>query len=169
MADTFILIAKTVVGSGGSGSLSFTSIPSTYTDLCLLVSARNTSGGENCSITLNGSSSSFTLKGINGDGSTYSSYSRTDNLNAFLSDGSGNTANTFSSVSVYFPNYASGTYKPYLIDSLTENNAAGATATLQAGLWSDASAISSMSFAAGNGSGTFAQYTSAYLYGIKSS
>jgi hypothetical protein len=107
------------------------------------------------------------MRGLGGDGSTTFSYSRTDNLNVFLSDGSGNTANTFSSVSVYFPNYAGSANKSYSIDSLTENNAAGATATLQAGLWSNTAAINSMSFAAGNGSGTFAQYTTAYLYGVK--
>jgi hypothetical protein len=169
MANTYTLIASSTVGVGGALSFSFSSIPATYTDLCLLVSARNLTGGENCSITINGSTSNFSLRGLGADGSSAYSYSRTDNLNVFLSDGSGNTANTFSNTSIYFPNYAGSTYKSYSIDTVVENNATGASMAIQAGLWSNTAAITSLSFAAGNGTGTFAQYTTAYLYGIKNS
>jgi hypothetical protein len=169
MPNTFELIASTTVPTIlGAVNLSFTSIPNTYTDLCLVLSMRNlTGGGENASITLNGSSSGFTMKGIYGDGSTNGSYGRSDNLNAVLSDGSFNTANTFSSSQFYFPNYAGSNNKSYGSESLTENNATGATATMQAGLWSNSAAISSIVIAATNGAGTFAQYTTAYLYGVK--
>jgi hypothetical protein len=35
MANTFELIASSTVGSGGAANIDFTSIPATYTDLCL--------------------------------------------------------------------------------------------------------------------------------------
>jgi hypothetical protein len=169
MANTLELISSVTVGSGGASTIAFSSIPSTFTDLYLQISARNSSGGENTSIAINGSTSGFSLRGLGGDGSSVFAYSRSDNLNVFLADGSGNTANTFSSVSIYFPNYAGSTNKSYSIESLTENNATGATATLQAGLWSNTAAINAFTFSAGNGSGVFAQYTTAYLYGISNS
>jgi len=169
MANTMTLIASSTVGVGGALSFNFSSIPATYTDLCLVVSARNLTGGENCSITINGSTSSFSLRGMGGDGSTTYSYSVSGNTNVFLSDGSGNTANIFSNTSIYFPNYAGSTYKSYSIETAVENNATGASMGIQAGLWSNTAAITSLSFAAGNGTGTFAQYTNAYLYGINNS
>lgn len=168
MANTFELIASTTVPTIlGAANISFSSIPSTFTDICVVISARNLTGGENCTLTINGSSSGFTLRGLGGDGSITYSYSRTDNLNVVLSDGSGNTANTFASSQVYFPNYAGSTNKSYSIETMTENNATGATIGVQAGLWSNSAAINALVFAAGNGSGTFAQYTTAYLYGVK--
>ena len=40
MATTFTKIASVTVGSGGASSIDFTSIPSTYTDLCVKLSTR---------------------------------------------------------------------------------------------------------------------------------
>ena len=40
MANTFVLLASTTVGSGGASSIDFTSIPATYTDLVVKVSGR---------------------------------------------------------------------------------------------------------------------------------
>jgi hypothetical protein len=42
MANTFTLIASSTVGSGGAASIDFTSISSTYTDLVVKLSLRNT-------------------------------------------------------------------------------------------------------------------------------
>ena len=41
MATTYTLISSVTVGSGGAASIEFTSIPSTYTDLVLKLSARS--------------------------------------------------------------------------------------------------------------------------------
>ena len=40
MAVTFTQIASVTVGSGGAASIDFTSIPSTYTDLCIKTSIK---------------------------------------------------------------------------------------------------------------------------------
>jgi len=42
MANTYTLIDKGEVGSGGSSAITFTSIPSTYTDLKLVFTGRIT-------------------------------------------------------------------------------------------------------------------------------
>jgi len=40
MPDTFVKIATVTVGSGGAATMAFSSIPSTYTDLCIKMSSR---------------------------------------------------------------------------------------------------------------------------------
>jgi hypothetical protein len=42
MANTYEAIATVEVGSGGAADIEFTSIPGTYTDLVLKLSARGT-------------------------------------------------------------------------------------------------------------------------------
>jgi hypothetical protein len=166
MPNTFELIASTTLGSAAS-SIDFTSIPSTYTDLCVLLSTRNSSTNLNNSIGINGSTSNFSLRVLGGDGSSTYSASRTDNLNAFLSTESGNTSNTFASTYFYFPNYAGSTNKSYSVDNVTENNGSGAYAQLLAGLWSQTAAINRITFYAGNGASNFVTNSTAYLYGVK--
>jgi hypothetical protein len=52
MADTYTLISSVTVGAGGASSIDFTSIPATYTDLLIKVSARGASGASNITGTL---------------------------------------------------------------------------------------------------------------------
>ena len=61
MPNTFTLIASSTVGAGGASSIDFTSIPSTYTDLCLKVSARSTATDTNVNmyVKFNGSTSGY--------------------------------------------------------------------------------------------------------------
>jgi hypothetical protein len=168
MANTYVQIGSTVtVGSGGAASIDFTSIPSTYTDLQLVYSARCVSGGPaGILLTLNGSTSSFTARYLRGDGSSASS--STFNRYVGAANGSGDTASSFSSNAVYIPNYAGSTNKSYSVDSVTENNGTTAYQTMIAGLWSNTSAITSLSLTV-DASLTFAQYSTASLYGIKNS
>jgi len=167
MANTMTLISSVTVGSGGASSIDFTSIPSTYTDLCIVLSTRNSSTILNNSIGINGSTANFSLRVVGGDGSAPYSANRSDNLNAFLSTESGNTASTFANTTFYFPNYAGSTNKSYSVDNVTENNATGAYAQLLAGLWSQSAAINRITFYAGNAASTFVQFSTAYLYGVK--
>jgi hypothetical protein len=163
MANTFEIIDKVTVGSGGAASITFSSIPSTYTDLLLMISARATN--TSMLITLNSSGTGFTVKAIEGDGA--SAYSFNQTRFSGNTSPSGSTANTFNNVQMYFPNYTSSNYKSYSIDSVSENNGTTAYTDLIAGLWSDTSAITSLTLSAQ--SGTFSEYSSFYLYGIKNS
>ena len=170
MANTMTLIQSVTVPSGGSASIDFTSIPSTYTDLCVLVSTRNTSGNYDSSyLRFNSSATGYSTKYLVGDGSAASSGNggSTQILMAFITDGSTNTANTFGNASVYIPNYAGSNYKSVSIDGAAETNATGVGMGLTAGLWSNTSAITAVNII--SASGTFAQYSTAYLYGIRNS
>jgi hypothetical protein len=169
MANTYTAIATTTVGSGGASSVDFTSIPGTYTDLAVKLSLRTTGATQNCSVAFNGSTANFSQRQIGSDGSSAYSASRTDNLNVVLANGTGYTATTWASNEIYIPNYAGSTYKSFSTESVTENNAAAGDTVMRAHLWSNTAAITSITVSAGNGSGTFAQYSTATLYGIKNS
>lgn len=165
MANTYVLIASSTVGSGGAANIEFTSIPSTYTDLLLKVKVRMTSTYDLFWIRFNGVTTNLSGRSLQGDGGSPASYieapyGRVNN--------NGTTSNTFSSTDIYIPNYAGSNYKSVSVDSASENNSGSAYLTLGAGLWSSTSAITSIQIVP-NGGDTFVQYSTAFLYGIKNS
>jgi hypothetical protein len=76
------------------------------------------------------------------------------------------TANTFGNTSIYIPNYRSSAAKSFSVDAVTENNATLAYQNIQAGLWNNSAAITSISISFLSG-GNWAQGSSASLYGIR--
>ena len=166
MANTFELIASSTVGSGGAASIDFTSIPSTYTDLQVVASIRG-AGSYELWGTINSSSSGYTNRFVYGTGSaTASGTYQTTVLYLGEVEYSTQTASTFSSHSIYIPNYANTSYaKSLSTESVQENNATASYAYMVASLWNNTSAITS--FTIKPSSGTFAQYSTAYLYGVK--
>ena len=164
MATTFIKIASVTVGSGGAASMDFTSIPSTYTDLCLMLSARSSRANTNDTLTLQLNSTNITGRRIYGDGSTPAS----DTVPQILPPAGTSTSNTFGSTTFYIPNYASTSqYKSVSIDDTMENNATASYMDLIAGIYSSNSAVTSITLDVDNGN--FVQYSTATLYGIKNS
>ena len=168
MATTFVKIATVTVGAGGASTMSFSSIPSTYTDLQLLISARGSNTNYWAALSLNGSSANFTLKNAQGTGSNAYSNADTTNALSFHQDSSAMTANTFASTSFYIPNYTSSNYKSISNETVQETNATEAYAELTAMLWSNTAAINSITLTSGGG-GNFVQYSTATLYGISKS
>jgi hypothetical protein len=172
MPNTFELIASSTVGSGGAASIDFTSIPSTYTDLKLQISIRSARAANQDSILLsiNGSTSNFTyrqLYGGAGGGSIVTGSASGSVSFVGIVPAANNTASTFSSQDIYMPNYLSSNNKSYSVDSASENNAAtNWQLDLIAELWSVTSAITSLGLTSQNGA-NFAQYSTAYLYGVK--
>jgi hypothetical protein len=172
MANTFELIASSTVGSGGASAITFSSIPSTYTDLSVALSVRSGASFTRrvLALTFNGSTNDYSDRYLLGNGSAASS--GTDsypqaNILIWDAPAATATANTFSNINVYIPNYAStSTYKSVSNDGAAEDNATAGILGLAAGLYSLNTAISSISFAV---SGNFVQYSTAYLFGIKSS
>ena len=171
---TMTLIASVTVGSGGASSIDFTSIPSTYTDLCVKVSARSASTSgiavDNLLAQFNGNTSSvYSEKGLGGNGSSVYSqgYSRTV-VGVGLLNSNSSTSNTFGSTDIYIPNYAGSTYKSTSADGATENNATASWVEMDAGLFSNTSAISSIKLLTLSGN-NFLQYSTFYLYGISNS
>jgi hypothetical protein len=164
--SAWTVIQHTEVGSGGAANITFSSIPATYTDLLILVSPRGESANTSRYLRLDINSSgvsSVSYRWLNGTGSTVNSYSSTGDLVAV--NAGNNTANTFSNVLIYIPNYAGNTNKSISIDAVMENNATYSEQTITAALWSNTAAITSIALAL-NGPDEFNQYSSATLYGI---
>ena len=171
---TFIKIASVTVGSGGASSIDFTSIPGTYTDLCIKASLRSTVSQTNDYgiIQFNGDTgSNYPWLQLAGNGNAASTSSGTSTGALVLRYSAANaTANTFGSDELYIPNYAGSSYKSISTDTVSENNgsaASDAIASLWAGLWNNTAAITSLSLKPA--SGNFVQYSTAVLYGINKS
>lgn len=172
MGYSEFLISSVTVGSGGASSIDFTSIPSTYTDLKLVLNARTNRSAvnNNCFITFNSSSASnYNDRYFQGDGAAVSTSSDTNTTSIYIGGVPGNSAttSTFSNIEIYIPNYAGSNYKPLSVDAVAEDNSTTAISNLIAGLWSSTSAITSLSINAATFN--FVQYSTAYLYGIKNS
>jgi hypothetical protein len=163
MPNTYTLIASNTVGSGGAATVTFSSIPSTYTDLLLKVSARSDASrnNEDLLVSFNGSTSNRTWRFLEGNGATATSASGTDGRFSTF-DAATSTANTFGSAELYMPNYASSNYKSVSIDTVTENNATTAYAEIEAALWSNTAAINSIGLSIVFGT-VFIQYSTFYL------
>jgi hypothetical protein len=168
MPNTFELIASSTVGAGGAANMSFSSIPQTYTDLLVRISGRSTGSSTVIELTFNGSSSSYANKRLYGTGSSAASDSNNTTFisNVGLND-QGFTANTFANSDIYIPNYTGSTYKSTSGDGVSENNATLAYSMIAAGLWSNTAAITSITLS--QAGANIAQYSTAYLYGIKNS
>jgi hypothetical protein len=168
MPLTYTLIASNTVGSGGTASITFSSIPSTYTDLVLLMSLRQSGAGNNVRYSINGTTTGYSERLLYGSGSSAGSISGSTTYFEFVyTNGSGETANSFGNLQVYIPNYAGSQNKSISVDSVYENNSAGATQALTAQLWSNTAAITSMTITPSTTN--WLQYSTAYLYGIKNS
>ena len=171
MANTFIQIGSTVtVGSGGAANMEFTSIPATYTDLIVVASMRSDQAvvSPNVKLQFNGSTTGYSERLVYGNGSAAASANRASTEIIYMyGNGSSATASTFGSLNVYIPNYGSANNKSVSIDTVNENNATAATAGLDAGLWSNSAAITSIRLTPDTGS--FVQYSTASLYGISKS
>lgn len=170
MANTFQLIQSYTVGSGGISSIDFTSIPATFTDLCLKISARvDASGGAssfNINLAINGVSTNRTWRLLEGyDGTNIWSNNGTTARLAVVG-GSTTTSNTFNNAEIYFSNYAGSGNKSISSDFVSEQNSTTINSLgFYAGLWSSSSAINQLTLT--STSGNFVQYSTAYLYGVK--
>lgn len=166
MATTYTLIDKSIL-TGTQANVEFTSIPSTYTDLVLQVSARSSYADTDDSfrVYFNDDTSASNLE-LRGSGSAVASYTNAYAQVGYL-DAANNTSNTFTSSSIYIPNYASSNYKSFSADTVQEQNGTAAFAVLTARLWSSTSAITKITMKPSLGS--FVANSSFYLYGIKNS
>lgn len=163
---TYVALAKTVL-TGSQATIEFTGIVSTYTDLVVKISSRNTASNNYYEVRFNSVTTNLSGTYIQSNSSTvvsgrFQPYGRMND--------STTTANTFDSGEFYIPNYAGSTNKVISLDSASENNSAAANAALMtpmAGLWSSTAAITSIQIVPSGGS--FASGTRVDLYGIKNS
>ena len=173
MAITYELI-ETKTLSSATASVAFTSIPQTYTDLLLKVSARaNVSGGyTNVMLGVNGSTSNITWLGLYGYSNTLKG-SNTNTSSRVIGNANANssTSNSFSNNELYIPNYTSTTAKSFTSDSIVaSNDSTNPVLELDALLWNPATQAAITSLTLTNSApGDFVSGSTFYLYGIKNS
>jgi len=171
---TYELIETITLGSDAA-SVTFSDIPQTYTDLKMVASQRNTSTNAGMGIRFNNDTGgNYTYRVLYGTGSAVSSFTQSvaAGYNTYLfayTVPAVYTANTFGNTSIYIPNYSGSTNKSCSIESVSENNASASYICAVAGLWSNASAISSISIITdpGGAAGNNLAGSSFSLYGIK--
>lgn len=163
MAVTYDKIATTTLGSAQT-TVSFSSIPQTYTDLIVIINAKANTGGVIGQLAQfngdTGANYSFTY--LNGNGSSASSGRVTGTTNQAWADlaGSSTSPNT---IIAQINNYSnSTTYKTTISRGSDANNVAQAIV----GLWRSTAAITSILLFPNSGI-QFASGGTFTLYGIK--
>jgi hypothetical protein len=157
------LVETVAVGSGGASSITFSSIPQTGTDLLIILSARQTASSYLLTtFTINGSTSNFIWRGFYGwAGSKSTLASGGSSLDYTLAYGSA-TANTFSNMSIYIPNYTAAVNKEISVDSVAENDSSQASVLMASATWSNTAAITTINL--GPLATTYTENTIASLY-----
>ena len=164
MPANYVLLERIELNASAA-SVTFSNIPQTgYTDLKVVASTRDTNATANnglFAITLNGSTTFTSAKNLSGNGA--SAGSGTGDIFVGGGDTAGNTANTFSNVEVYFPNYTSTSQKSISADAVNEQNGTTAYMALTAQLFNLTTAITSISIAGRSGFDTNSTFS---LYGL---
>jgi hypothetical protein len=167
------LITSVTVGAGGAASVTLPAtgtIPATYTDLKVLVSARTNRSAtvDGIGVYFNGDTTSarYSAKQLTGTGSgTQSTSNNPFNDENMYASGNTATASTFGNGEIYIPNYAGSNQKSASTDSVSENNATSAYANLGASLYNQTTAITTITFVPITGS-SILEGSTFYLYGI---
>ena len=162
------VLLETINLTQAVASVTFDNLPTSgYTDLKVVYSVRVDSSSQDViNISLNGSSSNFSSKLLYGLGSSAGSQSSPAQQSGIMNIAS-STANTFSNGEIYIPNYLSSNYKSISADAAAENNATSAVMGLFATLWSNTSAVNSVTLTPTTPSGgNFVANSTFSLYGL---
>ena len=178
MANTCSLISTYSVGSGGVATISFTSIPQTYTDLKLVYSLRpNTGGDTGIRLNFNNTTTGYSdiyLQALNTTSrpSTLSKgtnvYSGAAGYAGAMADSTLSSGGLATNSEIYIPNYTLSQGKAFLVSSTAEANRNLGFIEEISSYWGNTAAITRIDFTA-NTSVNFGQYSVASLYGISSS
>lgn len=173
MPNTYTLIQTITLGSSAS-SMTFSSIPQTFTDLILKLSIRNDTGASynNVHLSFNGvpSGTSYSDKSIYTVGTSTGSlgHNGANQLWLSASPSASNTANTFSNSECIIPNYTGSGYKSVLSQGVTEaNTTSNGTVynNIMCGISTNTAAITSLVLT--SDASSFVTGSSVSLYGIK--
>lgn len=174
--NSYESIATVTVGSGGSSSITFSSIPSTYQHLQVRGIARGSAGGSDrdaLNIMFNSDNASNYLGHfLTGTGATVSAAAITgtngsnNQIGGSSSYADGGTASSiFGAGVIDILDYTnSNKYKTVRTLSGQDQNGGNGRIVFNSGLWQSTSAINSIVLTM---SSNFAQYSSFALYGIK--
>jgi hypothetical protein len=163
-------IATVTVGSGGSATIDFTSIPATYTHLQLRgILRESTDGYDQLYIQVNSDTgNNYAKHALYGDGSTVtaSGNATQNHISVAPLPGSAQTASVFAGAVIDILDYKN-TNKYKTIRSLAgvDTNGSG-YAWFSSGVWQSTNAITSIKLYS-SGAINLAQYSQFALYGIK--
>jgi hypothetical protein len=159
--STYTPIATTTLGSSAT-SYTFSSIPSTYTDLVLVIQTQwTTSGNSDCGLRFNGDTgSNYSRTYVEGNGTSATS-GRGSNENIMYI--TGYFSNTISTQIFQIMNYANTTtYKTAI--NRESSNPSDSNVGAKVGLWRSTAAINSVTII--GASKTFAAGSTFTIYGI---
>jgi hypothetical protein len=158
--STYTPIATTTLGSAAA-SYTFSSIPSTYTDLVLISNHGVSTATANFYIRVNGDSgNNYSYTRIMGNGSSASS-ARGSNFNRIVFDGDGASTSRTNVNVINFQNYSNSTTNKTVIGR--SNDATYSTSAI-VGLWRNTAAITSITI--GIDGHNFITGSTFTLYGI---
>jgi hypothetical protein len=163
MPATYEPIATQTLASAAA-SITFSSIPATYTDIKIILVGKYTDAGEQLQMQINGlTTNKYSQTRLSGNGTAASS-ARIEFNNYFsIHPGAGIGSQKISFTNIDIFSYANSLNKTCLISDSQDSNGAGWQANF-VGLWRDTNAITSVKLYPAN---TFAIGTTATLYGIK--
>jgi hypothetical protein len=172
MANTYTLIEAQTLASSAA-SVTFSSIPATYTDLVIRASIRTDQSNATASFytRFNGSSATnYSRTSLYTTNASTAASFRESNVNGMeygVANGDTATSNTFANFEIYIPSYTASQNKPSSAFGVAENNATSPIfIQVSAGLRSVTDAITSIELVP---SGNWLTTSSFYLYGIKNS
>jgi hypothetical protein len=164
------LISSSVLESAAA-TVTFSGIPSTYTDLVVRVSARSDSSSARVLVMKinNTTGTSYSDTELIGDGAsaTSSRNSNNDGTNFGRIPISTDTSNTFGSSEIYIPSYTASQNRAISGINVTENNGTTAYINASAQLYRSTTAVTQLDLYPN--AGNFVSGSSFYLYGIKNS
>lgn len=127
-ASSIVPIQRVIVGSGGVTSVEFNNIPQTFTDLRLVVSARDSGSSPYLGqyLLLNNlvAGGLYSTTSVNAYGAVNSSRTSSGD-NTFpvpSTSGATATASVFGSAEIYIPQYKSSNFKQIMVTHVSENN-----------------------------------------------
>jgi hypothetical protein len=175
MANTYTLIEAQTLASSAA-SVTFSSIPATYTDLFIKFAARSDRAAQSDDLAVNFNSdtaTNYSQTDVYGGAGGVTGSSRNSNGTVLFVKrcvtGSTSTANTFGNSEFYMPSYTVAQSKPASNFGVAENNSATDNIIdASALLWRNTAAVTSIAISPANGT-NFVTGSSFYLYGIKNS
>jgi hypothetical protein len=163
---TYERIAQTTLGATAT-AITFSSLPTTYTHLRLVVVGKNDQAtvSQDVGLQFNGdTATNYSLVRMEGNGSTASSLRSTAGAYARIGYLPGSSVSNPGMVTFDVCNYGSSIFKTSLAVSVNDQNGSGIVAR-GVGAWRSTAAITSVSVI--GGAGSFTVGTVATLYGIK--
>jgi hypothetical protein len=167
VTNSYESIATVLVGSGGSSSISFSSIPSTFKHLQIRQFNLNDTAGQTLFIRFNSDTgSNYARHQVGGTGGVTYASGEASQTAGFIGFGSGTTTSGYGAATITDVLDYTNTNKYTTVRALSGNDYNGAgQIVLRSSLWMNTAAVTGITIYPD--SGNFTQHSSFALYGIR--